>query len=204
MTDEPPAPEADTVVRRQTRRWVGGIGLAIVVAVGAVALLGGFNDVPVEKLPVIELGTAYVGNEVTTTVTGVYLSALSPVKQYAPDDGKQWLVVEATLVNTGTQPSLFSYDDIRVLLEGVIDPAEHPYSLVDLRDGGQVPFLQPGLPVHAAFTWQVHADAVSAGDDIIVGIFERYHVADDPLFGNTGYTNATPVVRIRTTIGAAP
>ena len=43
--------------------------------VGIVALLGGFNEVPIEKLPQVQLGEPFVGNEVALQVDDIYLSA---------------------------------------------------------------------------------------------------------------------------------
>jgi hypothetical protein len=47
----------------------------------------------------------------------------------------------------------------------------------------------------------VDAGAVAAGDDIVIGIFERYRAVDDPTFDDA-YTAPVPVARIETVIGA--
>lgn len=194
MTVEAPTP-------RRRLRWVLWVLLALVAALAAIILLGGFNDVPVEKLPVAELGSTQVGNELTTTITGVHLSEKAPVTGYDLEEGKVDLVVEATLTNTTNSSSLFGFDAVRVLLDGVIDPdRDPPYSLIELRSGGGLSFLQPGLPTKVAYVWHVDSSKVAAGDKIIVGVFQRHPVADDPLFSDA-QSAAAPVVRIITTIG---
>jgi len=50
------------------------------------------------------------------------------------------------------------------------------------------------------FSWEVD-DSVKNGDDIIIGLFDRFAV-DDPRFGDTAYST-TSTARILTTIGAS-
>jgi len=72
--------------------------------------------------------------------------------------------------------------------------------LIDPRSGDLVGFLQPGIPLTAVFSWEVD-DSVKNGDDIIIGLFDRFAV-DDPRFGDTAYST-TSTARILTTIGAS-
>ena len=180
--------------------WWLWVALAVVAALAAVTLLGGFNDVPVEKLPVAELGSTQVGNELTTTITGVHLSTSAPVTGYDLDEGKVDVVVEATLTNTTDRPNYFAGNAVRVFLDGVIDPdRDEPDSVIELRSGGALPFLQPGLPTKVSYIWTVDAADVAAGDQIVAGVFQRHPVADDPLFSDA-QSAPEPIVRIITTI----
>ena len=183
------------------------IAIAAVLAVIAViAAIGGFSDVPDEKLPVVAVDEPYPGNEITTTVSRVYLT---PTRPAAPgvtdpleaDEGKQFLIVDATITNTTTAPS-YVYDDIlRVLIDGVIEPTVEPEAILDERSARPLGLLQPGLQLDAAYLWQVDLDGVAAGDDIIIGILDRVAVANDPVFGDSAFTRPAPAARILTSIG---
>jgi hypothetical protein len=175
------------------------VAAALVVIVGGVAALGGFADVPVEGLPELSLGDTHHGNEVDTVVTAVHLADRVPGRQYDADEGKQYLVVEATALNTSDGPGGLTADLVRVLLEGEVS-GNDAGSFVDPRTGNQVGFLQPGIPLDGVFYWEVD-DSVRDGDDIIIGLFDRFAV-DDPRFSDTAYTT-TVTARILTTVGAA-
>jgi hypothetical protein len=175
----------------------------VIVGTVIIAVLGGFNDVPVEKLPLVQPGATHTGGEVDTTVTAIYLTTRAPAQSYDADDGMQYLVVEATLTNRMSSPSILGRDLVRVLLDGVIDPEDEPSTgIVDLRTGDQVPFLQPGLPIDVAWSWEIPLDAAAAGDDLIIGYFERFPIQGDPVFGDTAFTRPQPTARTVTTIGA--
>ena len=197
MTDAA-APQPRT--RGRWRVWLIS-AVAVVVVVGGIAALGGFNDVPVEDLPELSLGDTHHGNEVDTVVTSVYLATRVPGREYEAEEGTQYLLVTATLLNTTEGPAGLTTDLVRVLLDGQISGNDQANALANPRTGGQVGFLQPGIPVHGVFFWEVD-DTVKAGDDIIIGLFDRFPV-DDPRFDGTAYTNPTPTARILTTIGAA-
>ncbi|MDQ2697756.1 MAG: hypothetical protein M3Y46_03095, partial [Actinomycetota bacterium] len=169
---------------------------------GVVALLGGFNEVPVAKLPVIEVGQTHVGNEVSLRVDDIHLSSTAPVTDYDAPEGSRYLVIEATAENVTTSPNIFLRNALRVIVEGAVSGNDGPYSVVDLRTGSGVPFLQAGLPMRVAFLWEVDEAGVEPGDDIVVGIFERYDFVDDPRFDDSK-TAPVPVVRILDTIGGA-
>lgn len=168
------------------------------MAVALIAALGGFNEVPIEKLPVIELGETYSSNEVDTRITGTYLTPQQPGYTFEADEGMQYFVVEATLLNTTTTPDVLDRGLVRILLGDVVGPSEAPYGVV--KDGGfSLDFLQPGLEVHALYFWIV-PDTVAEGDDVVVGVFER-HLIDDPRYGGDVYSSGEPMARVISTIG---
>lgn len=185
-------------VRRRIPWWAWVIG-CVVVAVGTVAALGGFSDVPVQKLPTIELGQTYSTNEVDVTVVGTGLSDGTPFNDYT-EDGKQYVTVEVEVTATTDAPTLIAADLIRVLLEGVIGVDERP-DPTELRNGGYPLALQPGLPVRIAYTWEVDTGDVRAGDPIVIGIFEEYDDPNSPVFDDAK-TAPVPVVRIITEVGS--
>jgi len=185
-------------VRRRRGLWVLGIVVAAATAVAAVALLGGFNEVPIEKLPVIELGETYEGSEVQTTITGTYLTSIRPGETFEADEGKQFFVVEASLLNTDRDTDVLDTGLLRILLEPDVQPADDPDG-VAMDDGRDLDFLQPGLTVNALFFWVV-PDTIEDGDEVVVGVFDR-HVVEDPRFGDAGAYASEPVARVVTTIG---
>jgi hypothetical protein len=166
-----------------------------------VAISGGFNDVPVQKLPVISIGETHVGNELATTVTGIRLSPTAPVTEYDAPEGEEFLIVEATLENVTNDPNLFASRLLRVIVDGALDGNDAPDRVVELRTGGYADVLQPGLPTKIAFLWPVPAGSIDEGAMITIGIFERYDMVDDPRFDDSK-TNPVPVARITSTIGA--
>jgi hypothetical protein len=171
-----------------------------VAIVGIVAALGGFNEVPIAKLPQVEIGEQFAGNEVSLQVDDIHLSRTAPVTGYDAPDGEIYLVVEATIENTTDQPNIFFNRALRVLVEGAVGSTDSPDNVVDLRTGDGVSFLQPGLPVEVAYLWSVDERQVDAGDEIFLGIFERYDAPDDPRFDD-GKTSPVPIVRLAETIG---
>ena len=196
MTDAPATP-----TRRGGRWRVWAIVVAtVIVIVGGIAALGGFNDVPVTSLPKLQLGDIHHGNEVDTVITSVYLTTRAPGQQFDADFGKQYLVVAATMSNTTNAPGGLTNDLVRVLLDGQVSANDPTQGLVDPRTGDFVGFLQPSIPLNAMFSWKVD-DSVKNGDDIIIGLFDRFPV-DDPRFSDTAYS-ATATARILTTIGAS-
>ena len=191
--DAPAAP-----ARRRRSWWLLWVGATAVVAVALIAVLGGFNEVPIEKLPVIELGETYSSNEVDTTVTGTYLTLQQPGYTFDADEGMQYFVVEATALNTTSTPDVLDRGLVRILLGDEVGPEDPPDGVV--KDGGfSLDFLQPGLEVHALYYWLV-PDTVADGDDVVVGVFER-HLIDDPRYGGDVYSLGEPMARVITTIG---
>ena len=168
--------------------------------VGIVALLGGFNEVPIAKLPQVQLGEPFAGNEVKLQVDDIYLSRAAPVTGYELDDGEVYLVVEATAENMTPEPNLFLSRALRVLVEGAIPSDERPYNVVELRTGDGVDFLQAGLPTRVAYFWKLDEDLIEPGQEIFLGIFERYDVPDDPRFDDFK-SSPVPIVRLAETIG---
>jgi hypothetical protein len=197
-----PVTEIPRRARRTKRRlpwWLWTlIGAGSIV--GIVALLGGFNEVPIEKLPQVQLGERFVGNEVALAVDDIYLSLTAPVTGYDLDEGEVYLVVEATAENTTASPNVFLNRSLRVLVEGAVGSTDAPYNVVDLRTGDGVSFLQPGLPTEVAFLWKVDERRIEPGQEIFLGIFERYDKPDDPRFDDSK-TAPVAIVRLAESIG---
>jgi hypothetical protein len=172
-----------------------------VVVVGTIAVLGGFNDVPVEKLPKIAIGESYTTNEVEVTVLRAELSDSTPVNHFT-EDGKQYVIVEVEVTATTDEPTLVASRLVRVLLEGVISPddGETP-DMDELRNGTYPDPLQPGLPTRIAYSWEIDAGRAQVGDQIIIGVYERYDDPNSAVFED-GKTAPVPVVRIVTELEA--
>lgn len=184
--------------------WPLTVVAAAAAVVAIVALIGGFNDVPVERLPLVELGETHEGSEILTTVTSVYLTTVNPATGTPAEAGEQFLAVNATLENTSTRPNLWQRDTIRVVVDGAIEPEEQSDSNVEVPGNRGISFLQAGLPTDLVYLWRIKTTDATPGDDVIVGIFDRFRVTNDPVFDDTAYTSPTPVARIVTTIGAQP
>ncbi|MEP6478705.1 MAG: hypothetical protein ABJB03_04895 [Rhodoglobus sp.] len=201
---------APSETRRRFRfPWWAWTLTAIAVVAGIVALLGGFNAVPIEKLPKIELGEAINGTELRTTIDGVYLADTAPgsgTEAGQDDNGNdlQYLVVDATLENVTHATTSFSYDAVRVLLGDTIAVTDDPDNLLEARSGDSLSSLQPGMPTSVEFLWKVPKADVSTGEDVILGVFVRNALKGDPVFGDEAFSSPTPIARIVTTIGSAP
>jgi hypothetical protein len=196
------APVTETVapIRRRRLPWWLWAVVAIGALIGGIALLGGFEDVPVEQLPEIERGERFDGNEVALQVDDIYLSLTSPVTGYDVADGELYVVVEVTVENTTDSPTVFMTNVLRILIDGAVSANDRPYNIADLRTGAGVPFLQPGLPARVAYVWRVPEGSVEPGDRIMLGIFERYDWVDDPRFDDSK-TDPEVVVRLVETVG---
>ncbi len=130
----------------------------------------------------------------------IYLSSTTPVTGYDADEGEVYLVVEATAENVTTTPNIFLSRTLRVIVDGAIEAETAPDTVVSLRDGDNVAFLQAGLPAQVAFLWPVDERFIDPGDEIFLGIFERYDLEDDPRFDDSK-SDPVPVVRLAETIG---
>jgi hypothetical protein len=186
--------------RKRWFPWWLRVLAGVAATVGIVGVLGGFDEVPIERLPRLELGERFVGNEVAMQIDDIHLSSTEPVTGYDVKYGAVYLVVEATVENTTTAPNIFLGNALRVLVEGAIGSTKSPYNVVDLRTGDGVSFLQPGLPTRVAFLWQVDLRRIAPGDEIFLGIFERYDRPDDPRWDD-GKTEPIPIVRLQERIG---
>jgi hypothetical protein len=194
--------ESSPPARRTKRRlpwWLWTlIGAGSII--GIVALLGGFNEVPYTKLPQVQMGEAFVGNEVALQVDDIYLSRTAPVTGYDPaEEGDVFLVVETTAENTTNKPNIFIDRALRVLVDGAIGSTDAPYSVVDLRTGAYLDFLQPGLPLKVAYLWPVDERFIDPGQEIFLGIFERY-AQEDPRFDDYR-SEPVAIVRLAESIG---
>lgn len=190
----------DASMRRRRNLWLVSIGVVLAAVVGVIAVLGGFNEVPIEKLPVIQLGDTYSGNEVDTQITGTYLTNTQPRQTFDADEGEQYFVVQATLLNTTATPDVLDTGLVRILLGEDVAPEDEPYNVVNADNGFSLDFLQPGLEVHALYFWVI-PDKVDDGTDVIVGVLERHEI-DDARYGGKVYSRGEPIARIVTTIGA--
>ncbi|MGV8885130.1 MAG: hypothetical protein ACOH1T_06020 [Microbacteriaceae bacterium] len=190
----------DAPVRRRRVPWWAYTVAALVAVAGLVAAFGGFADVPVQKLPTIAVGETWRGGEASAVVHGVYLSDTLPTNGTRADDGEVFLIVEATAETTKDAPSLFSRNLIRVFIDDVVSADTDPDRVVELRSGEGSGFLQPGIPSRVAYAWKVKAEALSVGDDVIIGVFDQFAVKGDPLWGDTSFTGPTPVARVLTSI----
>lgn len=186
---------------RRRPPWWAWILVAGAVLIGGIAAVGGFNDVPAQALPRIELGETYSTNEVEVTVLSAVISEGSAFHGFT-DDGKVHVIVAVEATALTNAPSRFARELIRVLIEDVIDPGTAA-TVRELRNGDPVGSLQPRLPVRLAYEWEVPQDSVRPGDEIIVGVFEQYDAPDSPIFDDAK-SAPTAVVRVVTTLKAAP
>ena len=194
-----------TPLRRRSLRlpWWMWLVISFVVIVGTTAALGGFADATTSLVPRYELGQRFVGNETSVVIDSVSVRATKPDRYGTETEGESFLVVEATLDSELDGPNSFEWDVVRIIVEGVIEAEDKPESVIDLRTKAQTGLLQPGIPMRVAYVWRVETDSLSVGDDVIVGIFERYEIADDPLFDDAR-TRPRGAARVLTTIEASP
>jgi hypothetical protein len=195
----PPPETPDVAARRRVPWWAWILG-ALVAITALIAAIGGFADVPEEKLPEVALGEQWIGGEANATVHSAYLSETMPVSGTPADDGEIYLVVDVTAAANGDRPSLFARSLIRVLVGDVVAAETDPDRVLEVRSGTGTDFLQPGLPVEVAYAWSVPITDLAVGDEVIVGIFDQFGITGDPLWGDTAFTRPTPVARVLTTI----
>jgi len=196
------ADPSSRTARRRPPWWLWTAAVAATV-VGAVALLGGFADVPDRKLPVVPRGGTHAGGQLDTTVARVYLSPARPGSDYDASADTGFLVVEATVENTTDLPSTFVDDLVRVIAGDAVGQADSP-ALLEARTGRALTFAQPGLPVTVLYTWEVDTGALEVGDTVFIGFFEQFPIYGDPVFGDDAFGAPTATARMESSIGPAP
>lgn len=205
MTLPPAELSAQPRARRGIRLpWWAWTVLAALLAVAVVAGLGGFASVAIEKVRTIPIGSVHEGNTVHTVIEGSYFTDRTPGYTVEAPEGMKYLVVEATLTNVSAEPSSFSGNVVRVIIDDVIDSAEAPRSVIERRSGDRNTFLQPGLATPVLIYWEISADRGAVGDTMYIGLFETFPVYGDPIFGDTAFSDPTPTARVITRIGEAP
>lgn len=194
--------DATTPLPRRRVPWWGWVLAASALVIGAIAALGGFADATTTLVPRYELGERFVGNETSVTVESVTLRSTMPDRFATEAENMSYVVVETTLDSELDGPNIFEREVVRVIIEGVIGANDEPESVLEVRTGAQVGPLQPGIPMRVAYVWAVDTGAITEGDDVIVGIFERYAIADDPLFDDAR-TRPRGAGRVVTTVEGA-
>jgi hypothetical protein len=196
------APSARERARRRAPWWLWTL-VVVATVVGAVALLGGFSDVPDRELPVVAEGDTHVGGQFETTIERIYLSDARPGSDFDSSDDTGFVVVEATVENTTELPSTFVGRLVRVIVGGSIGETDAP-SLIEARTGDPLTFAQPGLPVTAWFVWEVDDGEIGVGDRVFLGFFEQFPIYGDPVFGDDAFGAPTATARMETSVGPAP
>ncbi len=186
-------------VRRRVPWWLWAIG-AIVVVIGVIAAIGGFNDVPISRVPTIALGSTFHGNEIDSSVTRATVSPDSPIG--TDSGGDDWLIVTVVSTNRTTQPVPADAIGLRAIAGGVVTADQKPYLEVLDRNGSTIAELQPGVRTTLDFLWKVPAGALTDGDTIIAGVFERVPEPDNPVFFDA-YSNPVVKARLQFAIGAS-
>ena len=169
------------------------------VIIGGIAALGGFADATTRLVPRYDVGETYTGNETSVTVESATLVDTMPDRYETTAEGTAYVVVEVTLDSELSGPNTFHRDVVRVIVDGVVDADTEPASILEMRTGAQITKLQPGIPMRVAYVWPVDSTAVSDGDDIIIGVLERYAIADDPIFDDAR-SRPRGAARVLTTI----
>ncbi|WP_213815365.1 hypothetical protein [Glaciihabitans sp. dw_435] len=187
--------------RLPTKWLITGIA-AILLAISA--LLGGLNDSPVAAVPVVEVGAAHAGSELTITVERALLIDGFPEQYIIPDSGNRLLVVTATVENTTNEPRRLSTTEADAIAlsdtPGVVDGAP-PFAIAVVDDGSQEVVVQPGVPVTLAFMWQVPTEAVSAGDVAHIDLLDRVVVGQGKLTFGPLYGDPVTAATLTLTLG---
>src|SRR6187402_275666 len=129
-------------VRRRVPWWLWAIG-AIVVVIGVIAAIGGFNDVPISRVPTIALGSTFHGSEIDSSLTHATVSSDGPIG--ADSGGDDWLIVTVVSTNRTTRPVPADAIGVRAIAGGVVTADEKPYLEVLDRNGSTLSSLQPGV-----------------------------------------------------------
>jgi hypothetical protein len=149
------------------KRWIQAIAA---LALAVTALFGGLDRVDA-GVTTVKPGEQYDDGALTVTVQRAklvpVLTAGDRVMRKA-DPGTQFLAVVATLVNDGTQPVPLRRElELRDVEQARI------IAVFRLADGTTTAYLGPGLSDEFAFVWQVPETALSAGDDVLLRIWQK-------------------------------
>jgi hypothetical protein len=138
--------------------------------------LGGWDTVTLvsRTLPEYESNQVLHAHRFDIRVDDAWLTTDHPAGYGAPQPGEIYLVVRADFTNvtddTATASELGDY--LIPIVEGV-EP--HEYNQMDYvlaLDHTALPELNPGLPRELELVWTVPSDAISAGDDLRIDLYD--------------------------------
>ena len=184
---------------RRVPWWVWTLAI-IATVVAVVALLGGFSSIPEEKLPKVAIGERHTGGELSTVVERAWVSNQQPTTGDFAEEGDQFLIVETRLENVTAAPSAMGTDVLRIEVDGLIEATTEPDVVLDVLRGKRASSLGASVPTTVDFIWVIPADSVATGDTVYMGIFDRFRVYGDPIFGDGAFTRPQVVALLETTV----
>lgn len=151
--------------------------VSVAAIVGGIAAIGGFADVPDESQPVFSLGETFENELYSITVESIDVTDVDPLSGVEADT--PFVVASVELLFSGESPPRLAYEWLTPLDLEIV-----PLSggLISVRDGSLEPPIQPGLAVEVLYFWHL-ADGTdtSAGDEVALGIYERYVDVTNPI-----------------------
>ena len=170
--------------RTARRRRAAVAVAAVALLIGGVALLGGFADVPRDRLPVLPLGGTYDNGLYSVSVRSVRVVDRDPVSGSGAT--RRVVVADVDLLFRGDAPTTGAALWLAPLDAGLpAQPALDDVRVVDERNGLTEP-VQPGLPLRTVYTWTLPTTTrVEPGDRVRLGVYERYEVEDAAIDGVT-------------------
>jgi hypothetical protein len=182
------------------RRTIALLAVAVVLAggVAAVALSGGLADAKTVATPLAKAGSTVKGDFVDVTVHGAELSDRRPGDFGPVADGKVYLIVHATVLDRDPDPSPSRIGEVRATVTGLLDQRDSGEDR-DPRTGTTAVAFNPGVPTDVDYIWTLPASKVKDGQKFWVGVYQRKHIEQDPVFGDSALTGpqAMAVVDLR-------
>ena len=158
--------------------------LPVVIAAGALAIagfvaipLGGWDTVQLESeiIPEHPVGETFVGNRVSTSIDGLYLTDAHPDEFSEPGPGETFLVLVATMASETDEPeypiagTAFYPFTIPGVLELDVTPELSPSTFLE-RDGSIGPQAIPGLADTMLFVFTIPDSLFAEGDLVEIGL----------------------------------
>lgn len=209
--EERPAAPQPPAWRRYLRRLFGAIPTRflllgfVAIALGISALFGGLKDVPVAALPVVAPSETVTGAQLDITIERSVLIDGFPEQGIVPTEGKRLLVVIATVEDTTTLPvtsaaGIGIADNLRPIDVDGITEASTPLTVAILSDGTESPELQPGVPEELGFMWEVEPGALSDGQDLRVGVYDKVYTLSGDFTAGDYYDDPFVSAYVETTV----
>lgn len=141
--------------------------LAILVAlVVPTWLLGGFEQEPKKKLPLVNVGTTVEYGQLKVRPLGVTLLQEHPVYEFSTKKGKSYLTAQFWVENRTKEP-VYGFGDLILLGSPVFPKGTEPAESFLVRDEPDVGSLLPHLPEKVMVIWEIpDAQANRIGTDL--------------------------------------
>lgn len=171
MTDETPTrrrrPSVPALV-------VGGVlGAALVGGLVAIPL-GGWDTVELgsARIPVLASGERYEGRHYSIELGDLWVGSTTPDDYEEPDEGMTFVFLEADVRNEWIDTDSDVGELVTFAALEELETFERRATIRIVADGEFSSSMPPGVDTRVLMRWEVPADSIAAGDDVLLGVID--------------------------------